>query len=496
MNYKDYYIKKGLNEFPFNTFTTEDEVDIAKRIFVSQGEYDPILDAFKKGRNVIILGERGSGKTAILEDFKRFLDKKNKIITTISDFSTLSEIPTNEEIYRMLIAEFSIELLSNIGQNPMKLMKINKEDKVTLSYLLSTLIPPVSLNILKDQISSIQVPFWSKWLNSGYNLIRKPLNFGGTVAQNLTYQYLLKHYSFLPPLENDNQIQEYFPELKLNVNNEFFDQDISLRLLKRLGSISAKLGYPKPTIFLDRLDEDSRLENDAEKISEFITPILTNTNLLSITEFQLVLFVWSTPFRYISELVRTQKYYCPQLGWRNDDLKKLLNQRLINYSNGQIQSFRTIFDETIEDDDLNEIFKISNSNPRDLIHIFKIIFEEGYRQEPDSPKFSKATISNALKRYVLDFNYYEYYPRKSNARANSMDIYSFASHLLKLDNPEFSKNKLNEKAGIGSSIHNYVVSMERIGLIENIGQDKGYVTYKIKDPKIIYCLENNLEIKK
>lgn len=97
---------------------------------------------------------------------------------------------------------------------------------------------------------------------------------------------------------------------------------------------------------------------------------------------------------------------------------------------------------------------------------------------------------------MLDFNYYEYYPRKSNSRANSMDIYSYAAHLLKLDSPEFSKNKLNESAGIGSSIHNYVVSMEKIGLIQNIGQDKGFATYKIKDPKITYCLKNNLDLKK
>jgi len=496
MSFKIYYQKLGLDEFPFNTFTTEDEIHVAKKIFVSQGEYDPILDGFKDGRNIILLGERGSGKTAILEDFKRYLKSKKLLITTINDFSSLSKTPSNEEVYKLLISEFTITLLENIGNNPLKLWKLNKEERITLSYLLKTLIPPVTLNTLKDKISALQVPFWSNWIKKGYNLIRGPLNFGGTVAQNLTYQYLLKHYSFLPPLESDNQIQEYFPELKLNVTYEFFDQDISLRLLKRLGNISEKIGYSKPTIFLDRLDEDSRLQNDAELISAFITPMLINTNLLSISEFQLIFFVWSTPFRYISELVRTQKYYCPNLEWRREDLEKLLNSRLFNYSKGSISSFNKLFDETVAEVDKEKLFTISNSNPRDLIHIFKILFEEGYRKEPNKHKFSKNILDQSLKRFVLDFNYYEYYPRKSNARANSMDVYSYAAHLLKLDSPEFSKNKLNEMAGIGSSIHNYVVGMERIGLIKNIGQDKGYVSYKIKDPKIVYCLENNLELKK
>lgn len=195
-------------------------------------------------------------------------------------------------------------------------------------------------------------------------------------------------------------------------------------------------------------------------------------------------------------MVRTQKYYCPDLDWSREDLENLLDSRLRTYSKGTVTSYKDLFDKSVTDVDREKIFTISNSNPRDLIHIFKILFEEGYRKEPDKNHFSSNILNHSLQRFVLDFNYYEYYPRKSNARANSVDVYSFASYLLKLDSPEFSKNKLNEMAGIGSSIHNYVVGMERIGLIKNIGQDKGYVSYRIKDPKIVYCLENNLELKK
>jgi Cdc6-like AAA superfamily ATPase len=496
MTYKEFYQSFSLNEFPFDTFTTEDEIDVANDIFVAQGEYDPILDAFKKGRNIIILGERGVGKTAILEDFKRYLSNNSKPFTIITDFSNLSETPSNEDVYKLIISNFVVELLSRVGSNPLKLRKLNKESRTILSYFLASFVPAVSLNALKDRISNIQIPPWARFANWSYNILRTPLNFTGTIGQNLTYQYLLKHYSFLPSLENDSQIQEYFPELKLGVEYDFFDQDISLRLLKRLGEISKKMGYNKPTILLDRLDEDNRFENDADKISEFISPILTNTSLLSISEFQLIIFVWSTPFRFISEKVRTQKYYCPSLSWRPEDLENLLNERLSTYSNKKLKDYKLLFDDSVGTEDYQELFTLSNFNPRDLIHIFKILFEEQFRLNENSTRIGQEALEKALRRYVLDFNYYEYYPRKSNSRANSMDIYSYAAHLLKLDSPEFSKNKLNESAGIGSSIHNYVVSMEKIGLIQNIGQDKGFATYKIKDPKITYCLKNNLDLKK
>ncbi len=495
-SFKEFYQGFGLIDFPFNTFTTEHETEIAKRIFVSQGEYDPIIDTFKAGRNIILLGERGSGKTAILEDFKRYLSDNGRLLTIIHDYSELSKVPNSKEIYKLLISNFLVELFTKIGQNPLKLLKLNREDKTLLSYLLAEFLPPVSQNLLKDKISKIQTPFWTRPANWLYDGIRGPLNFSGTVAKNIAYQYVLKHYSFLPPIENDNQIQEFFPELKLNVDSNFFNQEISFRLFKKVGDISSKIGYKKPVILLDRLDEDPRFENDAEVISGFITPFLIDGNLLSISEFELVFFIWSTPFRFIEDLVRTQKYYCPSLRWSVSDLERLLNRRLEVYSDKKILSYKELFDAKLTTMEYDKIFELSNSNPRDLIHIFKILFEEQYRQDPSVLKFNSEILNQALTKFVLDFNYFEYYPRKSNARANSMDIYSFATHLLKLDTVEFSKNQLNEKAGTGSSTNNYVVGMERIGLIENVRQERGNAVYRIKDPKIVFCQRNKLDLKK
>ncbi len=494
--FKEFYQAFGLIKFPFNTFTTEDEIEVAKKIFVSQGEYDPIIDAFKARRNIILLGERGSGKSAILEDFRRYLSDKNQLITVINDYSELNKKTNLKEIYRLIISNFLIDLFAKIGENKFKLRKLNNEEKVLLSYLLKEFLPSISQNILRDRISHIQNPLWLRIAYWIYNKIRKPLNYGGTVIKNLTYQYLLKHYSFLPIIENENQIQEFFPELKLDVDNNFFDQEISSRLLKKIGDIANKMGFGKPVILLDRLDEDTRFENDAEVIAEFMTSFLTDGNLLSIKEFQLVFFVWSTPFRFIEELVRTQKYYCPSLRWTKSDLEKLLNKRLVVYSDGKISNYKSLFDKTISQEEYEKVFELANSNPRDLIHLFKILFEEQYRNSPQAKRFGKEILNQALTKFVLDFNYFEYYPRKSNARANSMDIYSYTAYLLKLDSIEFSKNQLNEKAGTGSSTNNYVVGMEKIGLIENVRQERGNAVYRIKDPKIVFCQNNKLDLKK
>ena len=97
----------------------------------------------------------------------------------------------------------------------------------------------------------------------------------------------------------------------------------------------------------------------------------------------------------------------------------------------------------------------------------------------------------------MKFNFYEYYPKKARAKANTMDIYSYIKYLLKLSGPTFIKNQLNEAANIGSSIHNYVVGMESIGLVTNTNEKyNGGVIYRISDPKVVYAIENRLDISK
>lgn len=78
-----------------------------------------------------------------------------------------------------------------------------------------------------------------------------------------------------------------------------------------------------------------------------------------------------------------------------------------------------------------------------------------------------------------------------------MDVYSYIKHLLKLSSGEFTKNQLNEQAKIGSSIHNYVVGMENIGLIINTNEKRhGGVVYRINDPKVEYARKHHLEFAK
>ncbi|MCE2964086.1 MAG: P-loop ATPase, Sll1717 family [Chitinophagales bacterium] len=292
------------------------------------------------------------------------------------------------------------------------------------------------------------------------------------------------------------KIKDFFPELPVNFETEFIDQETTYELLLRILKLIKKLGFNRILVVFDRVDEDSRFSNDAEQISEFIVKILTDNKLLLEEDLQIVFSTWVTPFNFIKDQVRTQKHYCPTLRWTFEDLTNALNKRLSAYSNDSINDYKLIFDSSVSETEINELFAIANNNPRDLWHIYNHLFTAQFELNKDSNKIEKEAIPKALYEFVTKFNYYEYYPRKSNARANSMDIYSYAKYLLKLDNEVFTKNQLNEKGNIGSSLNNYVVGMERIGLIGLENKQGGVAYFKIKDPKIIYALKYGFEIRR
>ena len=65
---KDFYVSIGLKDYPFNVYTAENETGYAADIFVHPLNYDSIKSSFDGNRSIVIRGNRGTGKTALLND--------------------------------------------------------------------------------------------------------------------------------------------------------------------------------------------------------------------------------------------------------------------------------------------------------------------------------------------------------------------------------------------------------------------------------------------
>lgn len=491
---KEFYQNMGLHDYPFNVYTAENEIQYATEIFVHPYNYDAIKSSFDGNRSIVVRGNRGTGKTALLNDLYQSTNENECIKCVIDDYSEMPLTPATSDYYELLIQNLVAALFYQLFSDKQRIRELDKEERVFLSCLLSEYTSQPTKTELKRKIEAIQLSGFARFIKRNFDLCRAILNFGITAGLNVVNDVIRNYFGVLPPIQ-ESQIKDIIPKTALEADTEFNKSKATYNLLMKLCLTIKKLGYRRIVVFFDKFDEDSRMENNAETISDFFTPLLTDNKLLENPNIQLVISVWEVPFNRILSQFRSQKHHCPLLSWPLTKLKDALNKRLFVFSNGAISSYRSLFADDVDDEKIAEIFELCNGNPRDLWHIFDLIIQEQYSIDPANGKLTVLAINRGLNNFVTSFNFYEYYPKKPKAKANTMDIYSYIKHLLKLDEVTFTKNQLSKAASTGSSTPNYVVGMEGIGLVTNTKEKlNGGVVYRINDPKIVYAMKNHLDI--
>ncbi|MBV7575919.1 ATP-binding protein [Pseudomonas sp. PDM32] len=491
MNFEDYYKGLGFSRYPFGVFTSEGEKKDLTALFLRPDNYSIIVEGLRS-TSAIVTGERGTGKTALSLSLQSELAADDQLMVRVEEFTRLKVNFDEDDLYRFLTEEVAAAFFLKVTESPSILWRYTKEERIDLSMYLHVYVSASSRELLREKINKIQNGVIKRWSVNAYNYGRVVLNYGLKAATKAIGDAISKHFSSLP--EFDSGDAEYFKKIEEHIDDTFAQNKLQYYYLMRLCKLVKKHAFKKIYIVVDKVDEDSRFENDADNVSEFIVGIASNNKVLTNEEFHVVLFMWSTPFNYIRSSVRTQKLTFQQLEWSRPQLERVIIRRMQAYSDGAVSQISDLFD-SCSTNNIELLFRMCNSNPRDLWHIVDKCFKEQFILDP-SRRISDLAIEQGVNRYVTEFNYYEYYPRKSSARANSMDVYSYIKHLVKLDSAQFTKDRLNDKAGTGSSTNNYVVAMENMGLIRKTAQKAqgGAVIYEIRDPKVCYAMENGIAI--
>ncbi|MEW5931005.1 MAG: hypothetical protein AB1941_26375 [Gemmatimonadota bacterium] len=445
-----------------------------------------------RNTSAIVVGERGTGKTALSLDVSKELASEEALLVRIEEFSALGRDFAAEDLYHFLTQRIAAEYFLKAADHPGWLWRLNKDERVDLSLFLHRFLGASSTRQLREKIYKIQNKPLKRWAINTYNFTRVVLNYGLKAATKVASDALTKHFSSLPTIDSGDT--EYFQRIEAEVDDSFTVEQRKYYYLERICTLALKSGISKIYVTIDKLDEDPRFENDAEDIGEFLVKIASDNKILTAGFFHLLLFSWSTPFNLIKSNVRTQKITFQTLDWEIDDLRRVAGKRLASYSERKLTSIKDIFQDGC-DAEIEQVLQMCNRNPRDLWHILDQCLKAQYKID-SKQKIGAEAIRGGIEAFVQGFNYYEYYPRKSNARRNSMDVYAYIKHLLKLDGERFTKDKLNTLAGTGSSTSNYVVAMENMGLIRRISEKAqgGAVVYEIRDPKVCYAMRHGMTI--
>ncbi len=485
----------GFEVYPFNSFTAEDEQKKQPELFISTKLYSPLFEAYEAGRTMLLSGDRGTGKTAITYDFKR-RSKDTWLICSIDDFSGLEKEYNEVELYNFVLKQLVNTFFQDIATFGKANRSLSEDERILLTYYYLHFAGDATRGLAQRAAKNIQLPKWKLLGLKIYNAIRNPLNLAANVGVSLLADVVAKATSASVPSAITSKVSEYFPEIAAGVEADLPRSEDTLEALRRFATLIGKVGYDRIVIIFDKVDEDPRLENAGEEIADFILPILNNNKFLLDDRFQVVMSLWVVPLNFIRDKVRTQKVHSPEVHWDYDDLTRAFNKRVEVFSSQAAINFDTAFEEDVASEKRREVLSLSNKNPRDLWHLMNAIFRAQYDLDASKTKISNDAVDRGMSSFVQNFNFYEYYPRKANARANSMDVYAFIKHLLKLDDVKFTRNKLNEKAGTGSSTQNYTVGMQNLGLISIEDSEQGQIKYRIRDPKVSYAILNKVEISK
>lgn len=494
VSFEHFYQSMGFSKYPFREKTAERE-DIQK-LFVKPLNYSILSDDLSSDISTIVCGNRGTGKTMLLSDLVNNVDP-NRVNCFIDNFESVAKSNNQFDFYSIILKTLTKSTLAFLSSHKKLLKSANKEDKILLSFLIKKYSDEITDSQLYTAIESVQLSRFKRLINKVSKPLTTLVNYGSTAVTNLGNEFLTKHFGPYLPDVDENTIKKIFPDISFPVEKQFHTLPISYDLFNRSIKAIRRITKSIPLVFVDKLDEDPRLENDSEMVADFIKGLICDNKLLLNQDLQLIVAVWEIPFEHLSTVFRKSKNSVYAIDWGKNQLELVLNHRLYVYSERRINNFKDLFNEDISTEEIDLIYTLANRNPRDLWTIFDAIFNAQYMLNCRSTKISKEAILDGLRTFVSKFQFYEYYPRKKNAQRNTNDVYSYINYLLKLHGTdEFTNSELRESASTGGSTTNYISGMLKIGLVKKTEKKRpgGAVIYKVNDPKVTYAIMNGIDI--
>lgn len=124
------YINLGFSSNPFSKRSSEQEVQFIDNIFYEPNYYSTLKSDLKSGDTKFIIGQRGHGKSSIINKlFKDLEVYENLLVVKIDRFDNIP-LKNNEIDFLLLIVSKIISKLSvNLLNNKKLVSKLNKHEK-------------------------------------------------------------------------------------------------------------------------------------------------------------------------------------------------------------------------------------------------------------------------------------------------------------------------------------------------------------------------------
>lgn len=491
------YESLGFKQHPFTKYSAEEEADYLSEIFIHPRYFTSLLNDLKTGASRFILGERGSGKSALIFELHKKLSEQKIFSVIVDNYDNIPLIDNDRHLLYLIIRNTLKSYVAHIFKNKLLVKKLNKNDKEILAIIVRDFFSSISKRQFEDIYNKVTKYKTRNFFKNLYNnLFHKPINWTISVGLEIGSDFVCKTLN-LPKNPSESFYKTYLPAIPLETLPDKQKEEALLSsydLLKdifiNLNEIIKKSGFSSSVIFLDKIDEFKRLEGKIDKIVNFTEQILKDTSLLYFNNISIVFSIWTeVKIELNSRGVRFDKFKPIDINWTDEEIKKILEQRLIFFSKTGTMNLSNLFENINE---LEELIKLANKSPRDLIRLFSIIFDEQSSSNISAKKISNNVLIPSKTNFCKSYDYYSVFPSK---RGTKEDIVSIVNRILRVGRVNFKSTDVAGEFKFGSqSANNYIKIYKNYGLIkDNDNINSGPKDFFVTDPKLKYLIKKGIK---
>ena len=483
------YQSLKLKQNPFSKFSAEEELEYLSKIYVSPKYFNTLFSDLKSGSSRFIIGSRGSGKTALLNQLMDNLRSENVYVHFFDEYDGIPIKSNGTHFLYRVIQTLVTDFCFNLSQNRRSLKKLSSFEKEKLSFFVSQFFKTLSRREYEERNNAVKKfktkNFFKKIFNQVFN---SPINFllsgavqliGDTVSSSLG----------LPSNKTTETYKNYLTKFKIETPSQTlsvddFDYKDLKGILTDLAEIIKKSGYINVTVLFDKIDEYKELHASISHVSDFVQELLSDTKLLMTNNLSLTFSLWDEVRNELaSRGIRFDKFTPKDVTWTGVEILQILNQR-ITYFGSQSSDIKSLL-ETPEQ--LSELIVMTNFSPRDMLHLFGAIYDEQAQINSNAVKFSSQSVDNGKMKFCKEYEYYALFPSKKNTKE---DIFRNINRILKNGKTVFRANDLIASLKVSApSANAYIKVMADLNLIKMTAQQ--YV-YEVSDPKLIFLINNGI----
>jgi hypothetical protein len=378
MSYEILLRNIGFDSDPFLK-TNADEEERLQEYFIAPPFFSAVYGSPKDPKSSIVFAPRGGGKTALKRKIELSSIDQPFLCVTYNQFDTsgkkLSDIDLEyhtKNIKRLILVAL-LTAIEKVG-----ISKLTTADRHFLYLLIKENLFEIEQHQLRSAIKSVQ-NFGDKakeWWN----------HFTGPIG--LVINGLLEQIGM-----GTTEITK-FKQLGGSPGNTF-------QQLEKLQELSYGIGFIAIYVLIDKVDETD-ITGTAEKTFQFISPLLSNLQLLELPNYSFKFFLWDLlvdSYRDISRPDRV-KYY--RLEWKPEQLEEMLFSRVKTYSENKVTSLQSIADFSATNTLDRTIAFFSNESPRNSVRISKSILDQQSEIDDNSSLITNEAINLGIKSISED----------------------------------------------------------------------------------------------